>query len=488
MEHQEKPRAKRVITCVLLLLLAGYAILPPRRVDLLRFIPDDSLAVGFHRDLRATWKRQIRHPAIASLLAGYGAEPRDAIKCPGAFWTFLLAVGEDVATAVLIEEAGPHARPVLAAASPAGRRRLLLTAFWHLRWVPGLGRIETDDQGRRFIRLDDGDDGDGESGAPQFLSVAFGEGVLRVKFSETPEFMDDMGGQSRRADEFSDLLSPGTQGGASHRFQLVPDNIEAHFPPGCGGGAGLDMSFDANSLVATVLLPGAAAPDAAHGATASLFAHTLTGVNATAQALAGGHAFAFLLAPSAPAAELAADFFGCAASPAQGEDAAFYLTGPPFGGNFLLFPIPALTASIPGLRLDQAKLRSALAPLPKQLRAPFALHGESTVCSSAASLRGQRGAAPPAGPTWENGFAKFRDARPSFFLHIDCDPFFSQLLQVAGAIPVAASFSRDSFDPLTLEIANAIQSAIPRLPTGLVFDSAACLSNADIRVTGFLSR
>lgn len=486
MEHQSHRRVKRILISALLLLLVAYIVVPPRKVDILAYLPDDSLAIGFHKELRASWKRQLRHPVVASFLAGYGLEPRDVIKSPGAFWTFLLAIGEDAASAAMIQEASPHSRLVLAAASPAGRRNLLLTAFWHMRWVPGLGRIEDDEQGRHFIRLDD-DDGDESTERPLFLSVAFGNGVLRVKLSEAPEHMADMDGRSTRRDDFARLLASGERRGPSHRLRLIPDNIEAHCIPYSFGEYALDIGFDGDALAISAMLPGMVS-NSSDGCAPGLFDYVLTGVNSTAQALAGGHAFAFMLAPSGPVAKLATDFFGCSASPAQGEDAAIYLTAPPYGGNFLFFSIPAITASIPGLELDMSRLRAAISPLPKQLRAPFALHGESTVCSSAASLRAQRMAPPPAGRTWETGFAKFRNFNPSLFLHVDCDQLFGQLLQVAGAIPVAASFARDSIDPFAIECARLAQTAIPRFPTGLSFDSAAFATNGALRVNCLLSR
>ena len=464
MSSKRKSHNARLALCFIAVAVAVGIALPPRKVALFDYLPDGALAVGFHRDLRATWKSQIENPAVSAFLAGYGSKPKDVWKEPGVFWTFALAVGEDVASALLLEEGTPHAHPVLAAASPAGRRNPLLKFFWWVKWVPGLGKIRTDPQGRRYIDLSDPDDEDAE---PLILSVAFGRRVLRVKLSDRVEPMDDMDGTSQGGQALAERMAGDLPAGTLHRLALFRENIEGHdLPMACD--AKLDVRAGWNELLleADVALDGEAAESLK-----PLLGHAISGRSSASQALAGSHAFVFALLPREPAVRLAAEFFGCGTEECGDSDAALYLTGAPYGAKFLMLDIPALTVSLPGLALDAETMKGKLKPLlPKQLRSTFALQGGSVICSSAASLNAQGHSAPPPRFTWRDAYPLVAaDGSASAFLYVLLDPFCAELRQVVSAILFAASFARDSFDPVLISRLRAVEPAIPRLPTDLKF-------------------
>lgn len=448
--------------------LAAFLVLP-RRADIFAYLPENAIAYGYHGDLRATWKDQLKNPAIASLLAGWDESAEKACRQSGAFWTFLLAVGEDAASALLRDDDG---RFCAAAASPMGKRHALLKFFWIVRWVPGLGRIHVSPEGIRYIDLtDDDEDDEGESAMPLILSVALGRDVLLAKLSDRPVYMGDMldaaerGNGSALAAKLTDNLPDGFR----HRIVAMPSEI-----------AGPAFSFAIDREIAIDFSqPGGRTEIAASfplldgdRILRELLAEKLNGANSTASALAASHAFLLALLPSRFAAEQANAFIHSGKDATSGEDSAIYLTAAPYGAQLFLFAIPALTVSIPGISLDKTMLEPVLKALPKQMRKTCAIHGKDTFCSSATSLRQQMHAAPPPPCTWQNGFQIFAKEEPSAFLHLDIDVLSAELRQIAQAIAMAASFSRGSVDPSVLGIASTATAVLPRLPTGLRLSAA----------------
>jgi len=446
---------RRYIALAICAILAAIAALPPKKADAFAYIPDGAVAVGTHPKLRSTWKRQLRHPAIASALASCGEEAEKMTHESGAFWTFLLAIGDELATAIYVGEDGHH---YAAAASPAGRRGPLLRLFWAIRWVPGLGRIQKSPDGVHFIDLTDEDDPDAQK---LILSVILDRGVLAAKLSDHPIHMDDMVASARNGGGFRGRLHRGLAETASHRIVVFPGAVPLH---GFDREIAIDLSLPRNTLQVDASLP-ILESDAN---LRELMSQRVAGINSTAMALASAHAFAFALLPSQFAAARAIPFLGCGRGKASAEDAAAYMTTAPYGAQLFLFAVPALTISIPGIALDDATLKTALRPiLPKQLRATFATCGRDALCSSAASLRQQRHAAPPPAYSWKDAFASVADMAPSAFAFIDFDIFMREARAIAQAIGVAASFSRESIDPEVASAALKVANLLPRFPSGL---------------------
>ncbi len=451
---------RRYIALAICAILAALAALPPKKVDAFAYMPDGAVAVGTHPALRSTWKKQLRHPAIASVLASFGEEAEKMARESGAFWTFLLAIGDELATAVYVGDDGRH---YAAAASPAGRRGPLLRLFWAIRWVPGLGRIQKSPDGVHFIDLTDEDDPD----APKLiLSIVLDRGVLAAKLSDHPIHMDDMVASARNGGGFREKLHHGLPETAGHRIVVLPGALTL---PGFDREIAIDLSMPGTALQVDASLP-ILERDAN---LRELMSQKVAGINSTAMALASAHAFAFALLPSRFAAARAIPFLGCRGGKASSEDAAAYMTTAPYGAQLFLFAVPALTVSIPGIALDEATMRAALRPLlPKQLRSTFALCGQDALCSSAASLRQQRHAAPPPPYSWKDAFASVAGLEPSAFAFIDFDIFMREARAIAQAIGVAASFSRDAFDPEVAAAASTVSNLLPRFPSGLYVTAA----------------
>lgn len=475
-----KFRSRAAAIAALLLLLAA-AAMPPRRADIFRHLPENAIAYGYHGDLRASWKDQLKNPAVAALLAGWGEDADKACRESGAFWTFLLAVGEDAASALLREDDGGFC---VAAASPTGRRNLLLRFFWLVRWVPGLGRIHTDPAGIRYIDLTDDDEDDKEPAPPLILSVALGKGVLLAKLSDHPVSLGDMlaaakrGGGSALAAKLTGNLPEGFR----HRIVAMPtENAAAGFS--IDREIAIDLSQPAGKTSLEADFPVLESDRLLR----ELLAERLCGGNATASALAASHAFALALLPRKFAAKQAIEMLRCGRGAASGDDAAIYLTSAPYGAQFFVFAIPALTASIPGISLDSAAIAPILRMLPKQMRKTCAIHGKDTFCSSSASLRQQTHAAPAPPYTWQNGFQACAGDNPSAFLHLDFDVFSAELRQIAQAVAMAASFSGSDFDPAAVRAARMAAGTLPRFPTGLRFAAALCGSGDRCRVSAGLS-
>ena len=454
-------KRRTIVLAILAALLLALVALPPRKADIFGYLPDRALAVGYHPDLRATWKQQLKDPVVASFLAGYDVDAEKAARESGAFWTFLLAVGEDVASAIQV---GDDGNPCVAATSPTGRRDLLLHFFWFIRWVPGLGRIRTSPEGFHYIDLTDEDYDDP---IPRILSVALGKRVLLAKLSDRPVSMADMLDGAPRQNGLEAVLRDSLPDGLRHRIVVRADIPQI---------LGLGLRFDRDTTIDVLQRKDAVALSAsfpvldANGPLAELLSQQISGRNASIGALAADHAFLLALLPQGFAKALAGRMFGEAASAsraaASADDAAIYLTAAPYGAKLFVFAIPAITASFPGLTVNEAALKNILRPiLSRQMRSTIAVFGENTVCSSAASLAAQRHADPAPEFTWRNAFGQIADARPSAYFFIDCDSFFRELRQIAQAIGMASSFARDAISPEVSASARNIAMALPDFST-----------------------
>lgn len=458
------------------LALAALAVLallpvafPPRAPDIFGYLPDGAVVQGLHRDIRATWKSQLRHPAVAAFLAGYGEDAEDAVREDGALWTFRLAVGEDVASALLVLDDG---RPCLAAASPTGRRDMLLHLFWLIRWVPGLGRIHVSPDGIRYIDLSDDDPDDPEAAPPSplILSVALRRGVLLAKLADRPESLADMLDGAPRQNGLAAAMRSGLPDDCMHRL-FVRAGAAAALAPGLAVERDimLDISRRDSAVVASATFPVRDDDETLR----SLLALRVAGRSSAADALAGAHAFALTLLPAQFAAGIVDGALKCGRAAQSGDDAAIYLTGAPYGAQFFIFAIPAVTASIPGISLDASALKAAARPfLPKQARSTLAVLGGDTICSSAASLERQRHAGQPPPFTWRDAYGRMDGPPPSAFLFLDCDPLFHELRQIAQALVMADSFAHDAIGPGVAIPARHVATALPVLPTGVVASAA----------------
>lgn len=463
-----KPRRRvgKIAAAAIVVALIAFVLIPPRHANIFRYLPVNAIAYGYHGDLRATWKDQLKDPAVAALLAGWGEDANKACRESGAFWTFLLAVGEDAASALLQDDVGQYS---IAAASPMGRRNLLLRFFWFIRWVPGLGRIHTDQYGIRYIDLTDDDEDGEEKPTPLILSVALGKGVLLAKLSDRPVSLADMFVAAEHGDGavLAEKLTCNLPEGFRHRIVVMPAEIEKpEIRLDREVSINLAQSCGRTELTADFPVFGG------DGTLRELLAEKVGGRNSTASALAASHAFALVLLPSRFAAKQARSLLRLGKGAASGEDAVLYLTSGQYGAQLFVFAIPALTVSIPGITLDSSMLAPLLKALPKQMRKTCAIHGKDTFCSSSASLRQQTHAAPPPPYTWQNGFLAFAKSGPSAFLHLDFDVFAAELRQIAQAVAMAASFAQGDIDPAVLQWARMASEALPRFPTGLRFAAA----------------
>ena len=446
---------------LLVVLLAAFALQPSRDEEALSSLPADAVATGIHRDIRATWRDQVRHPVVARLLAAYGLDPEDVIGDPGVAWTFRLAIGRVVGSA-LIRRGDEY---MLAAASPTGARAPLLRLFLAIRWIPGLGRLAVAESGVRYADISPRN-----ARTPLILSLSIQNGVLRAKLGHAPESFDDMSAAPPSAASAA-LTSAAAAAPTSHTFTFTKGLLQSLGLEDAAGDAIATVTPDGDNIAVVLRLK---LDDATNEELLEFSRLRVRGENAAVSALGAGHAAALALLPSRYISPLAISVLRAGKGAPSDDDAALYLTTAPYGGQLYAFSIPAATFDVPGVVFEEKPLRQALGRfMPKMLREMFVVNdGATTACSSASSLRAQRHAAPSEGVTWHDAFRALDAKSPCAFVFLDIDPLAQDARQVLQAVQMLKTFGVVSLEP---EMAAGLSTAIgvlPRVPTRVCAASA----------------
>lgn len=161
----------------------------PKRMDaLFMTIPADATVASFHDRLDAEWRGLTRHPQLVAVLEGLGVEDAGSLKDNrGVYQTLYWLTGRHT---VLGYVPGPWSYTgggletgSLAGASYVGWKAKIMELLWRVKWVPGLGRLQTTPSGTRYLAFKV----DEAFGGVLFLGLDIADGVLMATLSRNPE-------------------------------------------------------------------------------------------------------------------------------------------------------------------------------------------------------------------------------------------------------------------------------------------------------------
>ncbi|MGI5870261.1 MAG: hypothetical protein ACOX9C_12565 [Kiritimatiellia bacterium] len=170
------------------LLCALWCLWHPRRMDaLFGAIPSEAIAVSYHVGLAAEWKTLGRNETFLEMLGRAGvSDIRDIVAEPGVYQTIFWLTGRNTVVGYI-----PHAWGTgafddahLAGASHVGWKTKFMELLWRVKWIPGLGRMETTPSGTRFMRFDGLVD---SCGRDLLLGLDIVDGMLLATLSTDPE-------------------------------------------------------------------------------------------------------------------------------------------------------------------------------------------------------------------------------------------------------------------------------------------------------------
>ena len=172
---------------LLALLCAVWCFWHPRRMDaLFSAIPREATAVSYHVGLAAEWKALSRNEAFLEILERAGVpDAREIADEPGIYQTMFWLTGRDTVVGYV-----PHAwggaldDAHLAGASHVGWKAKFMELLWRVKWIPGLGRMETTSTGTRFMRFEGLVD---SFGRDLLLGLDIVDGMLLATLSTDPE-------------------------------------------------------------------------------------------------------------------------------------------------------------------------------------------------------------------------------------------------------------------------------------------------------------
>lgn len=170
------------------LLCALWCFWHPRRMDaLFSAIPFEATAVSYHVSLASEWKSLSRNEAFRRILERAGVpDAHEIVEDPGIYQTVFWLTGRDTVMGYV-----PYARgrgafddAYLAAASHVGWKAKFMELLWRVKWIPGLGRMESTPSGTRYMRFDDLVDSQGRE---LLLGLDIVDGMLLATLSTNPE-------------------------------------------------------------------------------------------------------------------------------------------------------------------------------------------------------------------------------------------------------------------------------------------------------------
>lgn len=431
----------------------SFLLQPNNQKGALSSVSDKAIAIGVHQNIRKTWKSQLRAPIVKQVLSGYGLEADELIEEPGVFWTFRIAIGDILVSSLVPAKDGKEY--IICAASPASRRAFLIKLFYALKWIPGLGKLSTLDDGTRYVNI-----ASRKAKKPLYLSLSYDDNVLFAKLYREPLGFEDIIGTNGS----TEAIEMPEDRNIAHSFTIKNSYLKQLGLANEGGDAKFSLTFPAEDVVADMSLPLTREEIEIFS---PLFRCTLVGRNAVASSLASDYAVALVLLPSHFASPIVRDYLACEKGASSDEDAVAYITRSPYGAKIFAFDLPAITAIIPGLSISEEVLQAALRKdVPKMLRPFFALQGGNTICSYAASLREQRKAQPAQNKTWKDFYGKIVDSRsPCGYAFLDVDPLARELKQVFSAVQMLSSFGAIKLSKSEKKQLSNASKALPLVPT-----------------------
>jgi hypothetical protein len=441
---QKHARLLRIgIAAFIVLALFWLGYVPERRDRVFRALPANTVFASEHLNLAKVWRSRFDNPLIVGTLAGAGVDNvADWSSDTNIVWIVRLVSGRRSLIA-WSPALGPSATPSWMGASWAGFRGPLLRTLLFVRWVPGLGRLQTTPLGTRYLdTASKKAKARGESGP--MLAFSLRENVLLATLGEDPDAVRAMDWRLTHDAPLAPLFADDPQpwrktGQFPHRAW-----VDASFSPvelpikGTVEARLLHIRGDRLGLSAIL-------PTPRRQPSVGAVDEVLAGRCTAADSLASDDACALLMLPGASARNLINTLLPglpiTGNTAPTGEDAALYINTKPLGGRLfnlavpsltLLYPGPAGTAGVMTQSVDQVarathlKLRtyepahnmngrllidwmggSKHIRLTKDDCVAAEIHpGWLTLCTSAASLDAQRGYAAEEKGAWRGPLAE----------------------------------------------------------------------------------
>lgn len=516
-------RTQLVVGALVLLTLFWMGFVPERPDRVFRAMPANSPFVSEHLKLSSVWSDRFANPLLVRTLQGAGVRKVEEWSADtNIVWIVRLVSGRRSLIG-WSPALGPSGTPCWTGASWAGFRGPLLRAMLAVRWVPGLGRLETTPAGTRYLdttskRMR----ARGETGP----KVAFflRENILLATLGDDPDAVRALDARilhdAPLAPLFRNDPEPWRQTGvAPHRAWLEPGWSPVPLPVD-GAIEARVTAFEPRQIALALQAGGlpAEAPD---------LDARLSGRCTAADALAADAACALLLLPSTtarglidsllPGLALAAD------TPPSGEDMALYLTTQALGGRVFGLAVPAITLLFPDPSDTPGAVTQAVARVAAATRLPLRTQtpehnlsnrillnwlggsrhirlapedctavelqpGWLTLCTSAASLDAQRRFAPDAPAAWRS---MLTDARAAVgaqgldgFLWIDLARTTDELRQIFAVYRLASTLGAIRATPREAAAMRTVQTLLQTID--LAGSAGLAWSQADNRLAARL--
>ena len=186
------PIPPRTRLALFVLLVAVWCLWHPRRMDaLFSAIPHDAAVVSCHVGLAAEWKALVRNETFLQVLERAGvSDARDLADNAGVYATMYWLTGRYTVVGFVPDAwSGDPRDGHLAGASHVGWKAKPMELLWRLKWIPGLGRMETTPTGTRYIRFKGLVDA---MGRDLLLGLDIVDGMLLATLSTDPETVREL--------------------------------------------------------------------------------------------------------------------------------------------------------------------------------------------------------------------------------------------------------------------------------------------------------
>ncbi len=476
--HNARPlRIGIAIFAFVILFWLGFV--PERRDRVFRAMPENSVFVSEHLDLPRVWRNRFDNPLLVQTLAGAGVHRvEDWASDTNIVWIVRLVSGRRSLIG-WSPSLGPSATPCWTGASWAGFRGPLLRAMLFVRWVPGLGRLQTTARGTRYLdTASKKEKARGETGLK--LGFYLRENILLATLGDDPDAVRALDWRLTRdaplAPVFANDPAPWLKtGSAPHRAWVSPAASPITLPFLSQPVEARIDTFENDRIGLDLTVPFDARP-------ANRDRPTLANRCTAADALASDAAAALLLLPASTVRAAVQDRIPALAlfraPPPPDEDAALYLTTQPLGGRVFGLAVPAATLLYPGPNDTPGVLTQSVAHVARATKLKLRTYepdynlnrrllidwmggsrhlrlaredcvaveqhpGWLTLCTSAASLDAQRRTRAEAPAAWRKALTERHQAAGATglngFLWIDIAPTADELRQIYAVYRLATS-------------------------------------------------
>ncbi len=365
------------ITALVLIVLGWLGHVPERRDRVFRAMPENSLFVSEHLNLSGVWRERFDNPLLVQTLQGAGIRKvEEWSQDTNIVWIVRLVSGRRSLIG-WSPALGPGAEPCWTGASWAGWRGPLLRTMLAVRWVPGLGRLQTTEAGTRYLyTASRRRQARGEMG--EKVAFYLRENILLATLGDDPDAVRSLDWRvvhdAPLAPIFRGDPKPWQQSGcAPHRCWLEPAASPLPLPLTDPVEAAI-TKFTANEIALSLRAPHSVALGAGS-------ADYLSGRCAAAEALAPAAAAAILYLPATTAhAVLNSAMPGLplvSKAPATGSDAALYITTQALGGKVFNLGVPAMTLLYPEPTGEAAAIEATIEMIAARSKLPLRIRPEA---------------------------------------------------------------------------------------------------------------